>query len=153
MDQAYAWHQAHGAKAGKVVLLAFSMGGLLALNYAQRNPAKVACCVLMCPVLSLKTVHDGNQGGYQSDIETAYGGSVAYAAAVNAHDPLTFAASLTTPVKVYYSTDDFFCTPAYVTTLTSSSGGSLASLSMGASGHSMTNVPPDDALAFIAANV
>lgn len=149
MDQAYTWHQTQGAKSGPVAIIGFSMGGLLALNYASRNPTHVTCCLLICPVLSLIAVHDGNIGGYQATIETAYGGSVAYAAAANAHDPLTFMANLVTPLRIYYSTNDSFCTPAYVASITGGSSGHVESASMGAAGHTMTPVPGSEALTFI----
>lgn len=73
---------------GKIALQGWSMGGLTALNWALRNPSKVAGMLLWNPLTDLRFTRDaagsytptytlggagGTQGLYTSEINTVYG--------------------------------------------------------------------------------
>lgn len=60
-----------GCSGPKVGIMAWSMGGLAALNYIKRNPAKVACAWLWAPLTDLRWAY--SEAGYTP----AYGGTVA----------------------------------------------------------------------------
>ena len=153
MDQAAAYMTGtFGAKVGKLVLVAHSMGGCHLLNWATRNPSQVAAVILSCPVLDLKNMHDANVSGYAASIETAYGGLAGYQAAATAHNPMDFAGTLAAlPIRVYYSTNDPVCTPAQVSSFAGAAGSLCSSYSMSASGHTQEVVPPADVLSWMQA--
>lgn len=77
-----------GTRTDKVALFAESMGCLNALNWAWRNPGKVAAIVLRAPVVALDAFHDRNSGTFGAIIEAAYGGAPGYEAALATHDPM-----------------------------------------------------------------
>lgn len=63
---------AGGAKTGVVGLVAWSMGGLNAFNWAKRNPATVSAMELFAPVTDLDYFH--GLANFQTDIDIAYSG-------------------------------------------------------------------------------
>lgn len=73
VGQGVTWIQGTGgAKAGTVVLIGFSMGHVLSMNYALANPTKVACIVSVLPVNDLDDVRNNDRGGYRAAISNAF---------------------------------------------------------------------------------
>lgn len=139
-----------GGTAGQIALLGGSMGGLNAINYARAYPANVACLALIVPVVDLADMHDNNRGGLAASIETAYGGSSGYAAAVGTKNPAVNTseiAALNIPTRIWYSTSDTVTTTASQTTFGAAVGATMTSL--GAIGHSMSSIVPSQVSAFI----
>lgn len=82
MDDAYAYAMSLGAKPGKVGIMAWSMGGLTALNWIKRNVAKVACAWLWAPVTNLDWARTA-QASWGTEIVADYpSGSAGF----NVHD-------------------------------------------------------------------
>lgn len=86
----------------KVGLLAYSMGGAVALNYANNHPSDIAGVVAFAPVTNLDTQYAESQ--FTADIDAAYGGS--YATNGTGHNPQGFAATMTTPMRLHSAVDD-----------------------------------------------
>lgn len=63
-----------GVSGSKVALFGDSMGGAVALNWAARNPEKVACFIGTIPVISIHDVHLNNRSGYRSLVDAAFDG-------------------------------------------------------------------------------
>ena len=78
-----------GVAAGKVSILAQSMGATTAIAWTRANLAKVDRIVLMIPVINLSDVR--NNSSYQAAIDAAYGGAYTEAAYGATHNPLTIA--------------------------------------------------------------
>jgi pimeloyl-ACP methyl ester carboxylesterase len=151
MGDAWAWlTNASGgaAKTDKCLLVGGSMGGLMAVNWAYRNPTKVAAVALIIPVLDLEDVYTNNRGGLASQITAAYGGAPDYAT----RSPIQLASGLAgIPTKVWYATDDPV-TPniATNTTFAGSVGVSASTRLMGAVGHTFSAVDADEVMTFLA---
>jgi dienelactone hydrolase len=151
MDDSWAWLKnanGGGAKTDKAILVGGSMGGLMAVNWASRNPTLVAAIVLVIPALDLQDIYVNDRGpGLQAEIQAAYGGAPDYAT----RSPMNLAASLTgIPTKIWYSTNDPV-TPSVGTnaTFAASVGSSCSTQSMGAVGHVFSAVDPDQVLNFV----
>jgi pimeloyl-ACP methyl ester carboxylesterase len=144
-----------GAKAGKVGLLATSMGALTALNWARANPSLVACIGLMIPVVDLAYEHDNNVNGYAAAIEAAYTNLAGYQAAVATHDPMQNTASHASgpPIKMWRSTDDAIAVTARQDAFAAAVGSNCQVSSLGAAGHFPQTVPPTEVVAFFQANL
>lgn len=119
-------HDVVGAKTSKVHLYAVSMGAAAALNWAKRNPSKVASIVLAAPAVNLSRLHDQNVNGFaEAEINTAYTNAAGWTAAKATRDPCLFGADLAgIPIKVFYSLADTTVVPADVTTFRSVVGSS-----------------------------
>jgi predicted peptidase len=81
-----------GATADPVRIFGTSMGSITGLNLWRRFSADVAAAVMVAGAVDLDYHHSGNDavtGKYQAEIDTAYAGG--YAAAAATHDPSTFA--------------------------------------------------------------
>jgi pimeloyl-ACP methyl ester carboxylesterase len=157
MDAAYTYlTTTGGAKPGKVFLSGGSMGTLTMLNWAKRNPTKVAGIACALPAVSLTDLHDnryvdapGTTNPVRALVETAYGGATAYAAAVGTHDPnLTPGAFTGIPMKLYYSTDDPVALPSIALAFAAAVGSSCKVASLGARGHNADNLDPVDIAEF-----
>jgi hypothetical protein len=136
-----------GAASGTVCIYAASMGALTALNYYRANPTKVAAIALGMPAVDLAYEHDNNIGGWAVEIETAYGGTSAYNAAVAGHDPMQHTSDFTgVPMKVWYASDDTAAITARQQAFISATG--CQSQNLGAVGHTLTAVPADEVVAF-----
>lgn len=141
-----------GAKSGTVLLVGVSMGALTALNYAKANPSKVAAIVGIIPVIDLNDMVTNDRGpGSAALINTAYG---TYSEATHgpAYNPATYAASFTTPTRLFYASDDMTCIPAAVTAFDTACAAAAAT-SLGALGHTEAAIdaaPRDVILAFLA---
>lgn len=59
-----------GAKAGKVGIMGWSMGGMATLNWLDQNIAKHACSWLWAPATDLEWFH--NNATYAAEIDAAY---------------------------------------------------------------------------------
>lgn len=84
------------------------MGALTVLNWAWRNPDRVAAILLRNPVVALDDFHDRN-ASLQAQIEAAYGGLSAYNAALPDHDPeqnWSLIRPLGPKIKIWYGGDD-----------------------------------------------
>lgn len=73
-------------RSDKVALFGESMGALLALNWAWRNPEQVVAVVLRAPVIALESFYDANVA-FQGAINTAYGGTLDESD-LDDHDPM-----------------------------------------------------------------
>lgn len=140
------------ARTDKVVLLGVSMGGLLALNWARANPAKVAAIVLCYPAVDLQWMHDN---GAATGTEAAYGGSLTtFNAAVAAHNPaVNTTAYQGVPIRMWYSDADTTVGTANQTAFASAVGSSLAATALPGAAHAdMTRIDPSDLATFVAAH-
>lgn len=93
-----------GAKAGKVGIFGYSMGGIAALNWLDQNVAKHACSWLFAPATDLEWVHA--QTGWTAEVDAAYGGN--YAANKAGQDPTQSPANYRGlgPIHCAHSVDD-----------------------------------------------
>jgi hypothetical protein len=147
--------QAAWGKAGKVGLLATSMGALAALNWARANPTLVACVGLVVPVVDLAYEHNNDVSGYGSEIEAAYTNLAGYTAAVATHDPMqnTAAHASGPPIKMWRSTDDAVAVTARQDAFAAAVGANCAVSSLGAVGHLPQTTPPAEVVSFFQANL
>lgn len=127
-----------GAKSGTVLLVGASMGALTASNYAKANPSKVGCVVGIIPVVDLNDMVTNNRGGLAANINTAYG---TYSEATHGatYNPATYAASFTTPTRLFYASDDTTAIPGAVTAFDTACAAASAT-SLGALGHTQAAV-------------
>lgn len=102
LGNAIAWARAQGfcSPTAKVLLLGYSMGGAVALNYAKDHPTVVAGVIGEAPTVDL----DGMYPGFAAEMDAAYGGS--YAANGASRSPMRFAAALAVPIRLYSGVDD-----------------------------------------------
>jgi pimeloyl-ACP methyl ester carboxylesterase len=157
IGEAIAWVASSGyGKADKVILSGSSMGSLASVNYAARNPSKVAALALFYPAMDMAFIH-GN--GYNTEIDAAYGGSAGYTAALPTHDPITQAQSGTLdgiPVHGWYSTNDTVVSTSAWTNFKNAlvaRSQAVGETSLGAVGHGdMTVTPTADITAFYGVN-
>jgi len=116
-DAAVTWAgTALGCRTDKVVVAGESMGGLLGLNWAWRNPDKVAALWLRVPCVALEVTHD-TDGGFTGTIDAAYGGHAGYLAALDGHDPMRNTGLLrrfADRARIWHATDDEFFPPAEI---------------------------------------
>jgi predicted alpha/beta hydrolase family esterase len=137
-----------GAKTGKVLMVAASMGALATLNYARANPTKVAALALIVPATHLDYIHDNN-ATYTAAIETAYGGAVAYEAAQAANDPGQHAAAYSGlfPMCMWRASNDTTVFTAKQDEFAAASGCTVVNL--GAVGHTDQTVDVTAVAAFL----
>lgn len=105
-----------GVKPGKVFISGGSMGGLNALNWAARNPTKVAGLSIYIPVIDMAGIHDQNLSGYASYIDNAYAslGGWDTATMASTWSPLHEAAAgkyAGIPIRINYGLQDPLCLP------------------------------------------
>lgn len=131
-----------GTRTDLVGMLGLSMGGL-GLNWVRQNANRLAAYAGLLPVAALDAMHDRDPGGRGATIESAYGGTSAYNAALAANpscDPnaATSIAVLTTlksKMRLWYSSDDTTVVPSEVTGFASAVG--CEATNVGAVGHSL----------------
>lgn len=122
ISSAYSWitdPAKGGAKAGKVGIMGWSMGGGNSLNWIKRNAAKVARAWLWVPESDLDFFHGTPGytpsyatggialGGYAAEIDAAYGGN--YAANAPGHkirDEYASWNGLGVPITIAHAVDD-----------------------------------------------
>jgi dienelactone hydrolase len=92
-----------GAKAGKVGIMGWSMGGIAALNWLDQNPVKHACSWLWCPATDLDYFH--NNATYTAEIDAAY---PTYATSSVGQSPAATPANYRNvgPIKIVHASDD-----------------------------------------------
>ena len=125
-----------GALPGKVALIGVSMGHLTAVNYALRNPTKIAGVLGLMPVCDLVYHYNGGvetglaTGGFPTEINQAYGLSTSPNAPVlNAtvkaqRDPVTRASELAgIPWGLSWNLDDFVVAHTTVEAFIAAKGG------------------------------
>lgn len=140
-----------GAKAGKVILIGGSMGGLACQNWAKANPNLVQCMVGMVPVSDVSDIVTYNRGGLAASVNTAY--STWNEGTMGAtYNPHTYAATGLTgiPYKAWYALSDSIVMPSTVTDVCTAAGATAVSV---AGGHTVDNIPPADVVSFIKANL
>jgi pimeloyl-ACP methyl ester carboxylesterase len=76
-----------GVRSDRVIVAGESMGTLLALNWAWRNPTKVAAIWLRGPIVRMQEFHDLNPG-LGAFMEAAYTNLAGLIAAYPTHDPV-----------------------------------------------------------------
>lgn len=126
-----------GAKAGGVYLIGGSGGAITVCNWARAHLSSVKAIALNIGPPNIEIMRSTNRGGYQAEIEAAYGGNAAWQAARPTHNPVEFASVFNgvIPIKMWYSTDDPTVLPAEVQAFATAAGAEL--VSMGAIGHSV----------------
>lgn len=142
MSAARTWLTAQGCAPDEVMLLGASMGGLMALNYASRNPTAVKAVVGIEPLINLDEIRNGDTLGLRDEIDTAWG--VTYPAALPARASIHQSANYQPlidykiPVQLHYSTGDVTVSASSITTFGASVGAELHRVS--------TSLPHGDAL-------
>lgn len=118
----------YGTRTDKVALYGESMGALTMLNWAWRNPSKVAYIAMTIPALNLTDIHDDNLFGFGASIEAAYGGLAGYNAARATHDPM-LNLNLITPfgdrIGLWAGVADALCDITFARTLATTTGAHL----------------------------
>jgi pimeloyl-ACP methyl ester carboxylesterase len=155
MNDAYALLQGSmGAKAGKVIVIGYSMGHVVVANWAAANPTKVAGIVGLLPVCDMADIYA--QSNYVGSINTAYGGSYNNATLGGTNNPLVMANAgkfATIPWKGYSIADDTIATYSKVQAMATAVGanGSIVTLA-GSGGHgnaTLAKVDPASVVSFI----
>jgi alpha-beta hydrolase superfamily lysophospholipase len=125
-----------GAKAGKVVVVGTSMGGLGALVYAANNPTKVSGVVGIGPTSDMQHVVSNNDGGLAAIVNAAYPGGYSDATYGATFNPQVLAAAgkFTMPVRLWIGSADTTVIPSTVTTLANTIGAN-ATISYLSGGH------------------
>jgi len=139
MDSAFNFAQTLGQIAGKVILVAQSMGAATAIAWASANSSKVARIVLVIPVLNILDIRDNS--AYANDINAAYGGLYVEATHGLNHSPLTIAQSdklSSIPILMFYGDVDTLCKPVYAQQFAEAAGQCRAYSMSG--GHAETTV-------------
>lgn len=115
LDAAYVALQSRpGVAPGKAALISGSMGALVSLNWAARNPDRVACIVSVIPVINPTDIYVNNRGGYGPQIAAAHGGW-SEASRGAQWNPATMAptgAYAGIPMLLFYGLTDTLCMPA-----------------------------------------
>lgn len=143
-----------GAKAGKVILVGVSMGGLSILNWAKANPTLVAGVVLIIGGIDIEDCQANNRGGLASSINAAYPGGVYVDSTQKAnHNPAymaTLGAYTNIPIQVWYANDDAIWPPSITTAFAATNGANTTLHSVGALGHTEAAVAAMDLDAMMA---
>ena len=122
------------AKAGKVAVAGFSMGGMTVMAWAKDNPTLVHSIGGFCPVSDLSNIYAN--ATYTASINTAYGGTWSQATNGADSNPTTFASSLSgIPTKLWYAFNDTVVPQATVLGLASAIGSSATTKHAGGLGH------------------
>lgn len=136
-----AMQAAYPVKTDKLCIWCSSMGASTAINFARRNPTKVAAIGGTIPVLDQDDIHDNNRGSFAAAIETAYTNLAGWNAAEPTNNPINNAASLSAiPMKFWTSSDDPVCLPAKATAWASAHGNTTL-VDLGAIGHTVPTAP------------
>jgi len=144
-----------GAKAGKVALIGGSMGGLAVANWARANPSQVAAIVGLTPVSDVTDIHTNNRALLASSINGAYSGGWSEAVYGATRNPHTYAGTdlVGLAYKAWYGASDTTVIPSTVTDVATAIGGTASAVSVtGNHTTALSNIPPEDVLAFLNAN-
>lgn len=144
------------AAAGKVHITGGSGGAAAAINYALRNPASVASLYLMVPLTDLEDFYNSRTDATipKTEVDAAYGGAAAFAAAVPSHSPIrqNLAPLAGMKVRLVYSTNDPYVPVSTVTNFVSAAtaaGAIVSTFNQGAAGHAATGVPASDVVSHV----
>jgi pimeloyl-ACP methyl ester carboxylesterase len=145
-----------GVDTTTIDLYAGSMGALTALNWARENASQVRSVSLVSPATNLAYFHDTYGGGtYTSEINTAYGDSSAYTAALPTSNPIQYAESdldgLVSPIKVWYSEGDEVVRPVDSIDFATAAGADIQALS-GDPSHANALAPNSEVISFLLSN-
>lgn len=131
-----------GTRTDRVALIGDSMGALLALNWAWRNPGAPRAIALRSPVVALEAFYDRN-AVFQGAIDAAYGGTLSEAE-LDDHDPmrnLDLIRPFGDRIAMWYATDDDYVPLAEVESFAALVGAQLFQIE---GEHEATlGVPPD----------
>lgn len=146
-----------GAKAGKVILVGTSMGGLTALAWAAANTTLVACVVAFLPVCDVSDVVTNNRASLAAVVNAAYSGGWSQATYGATHNPVTMAAAgkyAGLPMRLFYGTTDAIVLPSTITTLAASTGASTVATSIpgGHASATLAGIDPATVLTFVQAH-
>lgn len=132
---------AYAADTARAILIGDSHGAAVALNWAVRNPTKVAAMVLRVPVVALQAFHDRNPLGLAAGMETAYTNLAGLIAAYPTRDPshptmaaLIVSLGLHLKTRLYYNTDDPYVLASEVLAYAALTG--TEAVNLGGTGHS-----------------
>jgi hypothetical protein len=147
-----------GVKTDKLIGYAGSMGNLDLFNWIANVSgalAKVACVVSVLPAVDLQDLHDNRYlvtpGDAATFIETAYGGSAGYLAALPTHNPAANPSAFSSiPILLCYSTNDPIAVPSVVTAFAAAVGSNATLYPYAAAGHSIGGLDWDVVGNFIA---
>jgi pimeloyl-ACP methyl ester carboxylesterase len=155
MTNALAQLSAIGAKTDKIVLMGGSMGTLTSFGSILKGTitkAQVAAMVIVVGVPDLGVFHDTNRNGFAAEIETAYGGTAAYSAAIASHDPAQNPASFAgIPIRFWNGTADTTAPISDAQSFCTAVGSNASVVSVAGGAHTTTAglIPPGDVLAFV----
>lgn len=138
----------------KVALLGVSMGGAVAARWSQLNPSQTAAVVGIIPLWDLVALYDGDVGGLQASVATAWGVTAPAALPASADIAANAGLAAGIPHLAGYSTTDTLISPSWVTDYTTAVGGT-AVVTNPDSGHTNASVgglPIATIGAFLAAN-
>jgi pimeloyl-ACP methyl ester carboxylesterase len=128
-----------GWESGTVLLVAASMGAVTALNYTMAHPTKVAAVVGIIPVVDVNDVVTNNRAGLAAGVNTAYGGTYSEVTDGPTSNPANYAASMTVPTHLFYSSDDTTAIPSAVTDYAAAAA-NVTATSLGALGHTQAAI-------------
>lgn len=140
-----------GWKAGTVLLVGASMGTFSVLNYAKANPSKVGAVVCVNSAIDLNDIVVNNRGGYAATVNTAYGGTYNNGTQGPTCNPASYAASYSTPTRLFYSSDDTIAIPSTITAFAAAAT-NVTATNVGALGHTEAAIDAasrDTILAFL----
>jgi pimeloyl-ACP methyl ester carboxylesterase len=126
-----------GAQSGPVILMGWSEGGAIAMNYARAHAANVAAMVLLQPASDLNDIyiHDRGGVGAAAKIDLAFPPGWDNTADAG-YSPVNFAASLAgIPTWVAYASDDPTVIPSTVQTVITGIGSSCTTGLVSTGGH------------------
>lgn len=97
-----------------VTMVAVSMGGATALNYAKRHPARVKALALLLPATDIEYLYTHAFVPIPSYIDEGYAGGWSQATYGAAHNPITFVNDLPAnlPIHIWYAPDDTLVPPS-----------------------------------------
>lgn len=113
IDEAIAWAQTIGGRTGKVLMMGTSMGGLAALGFTGRYPAKVSAAIAVIPATNLAA---SAADPLWPNINAAYAGGYSDPIYGLNHSPIVQAQAglfSTMPIRLWYGTTDTVIPPAY----------------------------------------
>lgn len=126
-----------GIKKGKIALISGSMGGLISMNWAASNKAKVSCIVSVIPVCNINDIAVNNRAGYGPTIQAAYPGGWSEATYGSGYNPFTMSklgklAGI--PMLFFYGQTDTLCLPTWPEQMVEHAGNDITLVPM-SSGH------------------
>lgn len=144
-----------GAKAGKVILVGVSMGGLGILNWAKANPTLVAGVIIIIGVIDPEDIRANDRGGLAAALNTQYGGLYVDSTQKANKNPAYMAtqgAYTNIPIQIWYDTNDLIIPQSITTTFATNNGANTNIYSVGALGHTEAAVQAvnlDTMMAFV----